>query len=463
MSATKRDQAEAHAYHRRRVAAAFVGGMPADARAAAGGAGPGEGGEPELGSPLRSLGVGALLAVLVVAGWWAWGLVSPRLEPGWEDAAFVVVRGTGARYVALEGVVHPVRNATSARLALPAGSFVVRDVAAGDLAGVRRGAPLGIEGAPDAPPPRDRLVAGPWETCALGADETATRIGLPTVSTTSPLAVVAVGDRVSLVADGVRHDVVGPSPAAVLRAVGLQAVRPSQVPQSWLAVFPRGTDLGPLGLPGAGRPLPAELGIRGARVGTVVRVPTGAGTAQFVVSPAGELAVLSEVAAAMYALGSGAAADVVDATPVALAGLATAEVAVAPADWPERVLPPATGAPCALLTTSDSGGEPGVRVGVVEPAELAGLPAGVEVVAGGGVLARAADHEVRAGGRAPGGLSLVDEAGSVFGLPGADDETLARLGYRPTDPVPVPAAWLGLLPPGPALTTAAARGGTDGG
>jgi len=76
----------------------------------------------------------------------------------------IVEKETGARFVYLDGVLHPVLNYTSARLIVGGGGTTV-SVSHADLAVTQRGTPLGIPGAPDSLPAAADLFAGGWSVC----------------------------------------------------------------------------------------------------------------------------------------------------------------------------------------------------------------------------------------------------------------------------------------------------------
>ena len=114
--------------------------------------------------PLRaqsiSLALGGLLAALVLAAGVVVGLVRGNGIP--DSAPIVMARGTGALYVRVGDVLHPVPNLASARLvARAAADPVAADQAS--IAGVKRGPLMGIPGAPAAigEPLRDPA----WTVC----------------------------------------------------------------------------------------------------------------------------------------------------------------------------------------------------------------------------------------------------------------------------------------------------------
>ncbi len=104
--ASKRDLVEAHAYNRRRLVSAFLSGAP---------------GGREVESVSRSRPVVASLALggLLVGGAAIAGLFATPLPNGWENGYVVLGKSSAARFVSIKGTLHPVLNATSARLILP--------------------------------------------------------------------------------------------------------------------------------------------------------------------------------------------------------------------------------------------------------------------------------------------------------------------------------------------------------
>ncbi|GIG20561.1 hypothetical protein Cch01nite_12850 [Cellulomonas chitinilytica] len=457
--ASKRDLVEAQTYSRRRLLTAFVSGAPG-------------GQELEPTTPLRGVVAGGLLTAVLVVGSLAWGQLKPTLPQGWDDGKLVVVKGVGTRYLSSKGVLYPVLNVTSARLAVPSSAFATVQVSEDDIAETPRGGTIGIAGAPDAPPAADRLVPTGWLSC-LVPDGARTLVGVdvpvdadadgkpdapgtavPDGSTSAVL--VHAADDLYLVQDGVRHRIAAQDVAAVQRALEVEGVVPQEAPAAWLNLFPEGTDLGPVTLEHAGEPVPSMSALPAdTLVGTVAEVSAaGVPTQRYVVDDHGELAPLSDFATPLYALGSGA---VVDRT----AQFTSADVAdvrasdpVAPSDWPSA-LPDVVGAdasPCARLTTGED-----AHVDLVTTPVDAEAHAGVLVAPGAGALVAA-----RTAPGATATVRLVDESGRAFAIPDVTDELLARLGYEPEHVASVPPAWAALLPSGPALTIAAASTPTGG-
>jgi type VII secretion protein EccB len=131
---------------------------------------------PQMRRSAGAIGAGVAIAALLLAIFAAIGLISPS-APDWRRSdAVIVEKETGARFVYLDGVLHPVLNYTSARLIVGGGATTV-SVSHADLAGATRGTPLGIPGAPDSLPGRTDLLAGGWSVCTDTRTPTATVIG----------------------------------------------------------------------------------------------------------------------------------------------------------------------------------------------------------------------------------------------------------------------------------------------
>ena len=163
----------------------------------------------------------------------------------------------------------------------------------------------------------------------------------------------------------------------------------------------------------------------------------------------GSLATLSPLAWQLYQLGSGRTMSTVrEVSASAVASLRTAKTPAGGADWPAEGFSSITAndRACALLSASGGG-----TVLATAPAS-AKATAGVTVQAGHGALVDAAGR----GAGSAGMLTLVDATGTAFALPGADDETVARLGYAPDDVGTIEQSWIALLKSGPELSASAA-------
>lgn len=152
---TRRDLLHAYRFQNRRALAALVTGEP-----------------NVLEPPMRRLTVvtisGIMIAILIACGFALLGIFKPTTGDKWKDAgAIIVERETGARYVYLQGVLHPVLNYSSAVLAVLGNQdpHVVL-VDRGDLSGAKRGATIGIDGIPDSLPSSSNLLRSPWTVCS---------------------------------------------------------------------------------------------------------------------------------------------------------------------------------------------------------------------------------------------------------------------------------------------------------
>ena len=154
--ASKRDLVEAHAYNRRRLVSAFLSGAPG-------------GREVESVSRSRPVVAGVTLGGLLVGGAAIAGLFAQPLPDGWDNGYVVIGKTSAARFVTIKGTLHPVLNATSARLILPSDKgFEVLVVDDNKIAATPHGSTLGILGAPDDLPPAGSLLQTGWVSASTG-------------------------------------------------------------------------------------------------------------------------------------------------------------------------------------------------------------------------------------------------------------------------------------------------------
>jgi hypothetical protein len=465
--ASARDLAEANAYARRRLVAAFLSGAPA-------------GREPESARTGCTVVGGLAVAALLLAGAAVAGRLAPRDADGWVRPGLVVSDQTGASYLILEPeghpTLHPVLDITSARLALEAGDLDPRIVAQAMIDDQVIGDAIGIRGAPAALPTPARLVQTGWTACSGSGHGLRIRVaGSPGVRRTP-------GNGLLVESEGVRYVVARGSSAGTAAPTAYAYRLPGRpagpegdeqdtmldelglpirdeaavVSAEWLALFPAGGDLDwtSFGLTGFGRRVrgAGSLGIpAGARVGDVLR--TGDGS--FLLTAAGP-AELSDFALAVYrhvptprgrlATGppreGGAPLELeVDAAP----SVGRVRMPYLAAHWPAARLGRVHGPPCAELTA---------RAGAAPTVQIATDPVGDAGVAPGrGAYVRAGGW----GGRGRGHDVVVDAAGVAYPLVGA--ETAERLGYGATAAPVVPRSWLALFDRGVPLSVDAARAG----
>ena len=432
--ATKSDLIEAQNFSRRRLLTAFVSGAPG-------------GKELEPASPLRAVIAAIALTLAVVLVGVFYGLIKPGLPGDWQNGKLIVVKDTGARFVSVDGTLHPVINTASARLLLPSSGFSIVATDQSSLAGIAIGSTLGILGAPDSLPAPNALLNTGWSACVAPDNGLDVRIGGDVPSASDNAIVVSVDGKLYVIAGGRSFAVDASASDAILRAAGIATLAPVTAPASWLTLFEPGTPLAPISVSNTGQSVAGTT----LRIGDVVHIGGDADDERYLVQSDGTLAELSPLAWQLYQLGSGRdLSGVTDVTSAQTSALPTATAPVGGPDWPGAGFTAATTGdrPCALVVEGATAPE---TVLATVPASTR-LATGVQVLADHGAL-------VRAGGRgdqSSGVLTLVDATGTAYPLPGATDETVARLGYGVDDVDEIGSGWIALLHTGPALTEKAA-------
>ncbi|MFB7054894.1 type VII secretion protein EccB [Streptomyces vinaceus] len=469
---SKRDQVQAHAFVMGRLTSGMLLADP-DAP------------ESPLGRTTRGVVVGLLVTVLISAGAFVFGLISPGGKDSWRTPGHLVVnRETGARYLYLDGRLRPVRNYASARL-IGGAKLAGDDVRTADLAGTPLGEPVGIPGAPDALPPAGKLDTGAWQVCA------ATAGGRPrtVLAAGSPAPGTGVGSGQGVVVsgpDGTRHLVWQGSrlrldqPTGAALSLGYGSVTARPVSAAFLDALIPGPPLTAPDVPGRGDPGPA-LGGRPSTVGQVFRVGVPGGTElPYYLLRAEGLVPLTDTAAALVlgdpATREKAYAGAAPSAPTLGADVLAQHLAPGaegrapatpglPTAPPTPLAVPATAAVCARITPGAAG--PEVATELVDTTDLAEAtrptadstaPAclsvdGVRVRPGRGLLARV----LGADGRPVGDTTyLVTDTGAKYRVP--DREALSALGYGEGSARALPSRLLAMLPSGPDLDVAAARG-----
>ncbi len=430
--ATKNDLIEAQTFSRRRLLTAFVSGAPG-------------GKELEPTAPLRAVIAAIALTVAVVLVGVFWGLIKPGLPNGWDNGKLILVSDTGARFVTVEGELHPVINTASARLLLPSADFAVISTDQSNLSGVALGSTLGIVGAPDELPAPDSLQNAGWSACVTDDAALDVRIGGTAADAVAAGAVVVESGGDRFVIAGERSYAVEGGSDAVLRAAGITALDPVDVPADWLNLFTPGTALAPIDVADAGQPIAGTA----LAAGDVVHVEGTATEERFLVQADGKLAALTPLAWQLYQLGGGTS-EPTEVSASDVADLGTTARPAGGADWPDDGFRSIDADQRACAVLQDEGG--GVRTVLAAQPSSDETAAGVHVAAGSGAL-------VRAGGRgeqSTGIVTLVDATGTAYALPGATEETVNRLGYQLSDIGLAGDVWIDLLGTGPALTEEAA-------
>ncbi|MCX4703071.1 type VII secretion protein EccB [Streptomyces sp. NBC_01373] len=479
---SKRDQVQAHLFVMGRLASAMLRAEPDDP-------------ESPLGRTNRGAAIGVIIAVLVCAGAFVFGLIKPGGNDSWRSGESLIVdKQTGARYLYLDGRLRPVRNYASAQL-IAGGGLGVTTVGTSSLAGTPHGAPIGIPDGPEALPGPGDLDTKPWLVCsglrprttgvvtatttlALGTDDPQDVPGGRELGQGEGLVVVGPDDRSYLLWQGSRLRLDERANAA--EALGYGSITPRFASAAFLDAFPLGPDLAPAEVPGRGANGPSLAG-RNTRIGQLFRVDVPGSAARYHLLTREGLVPLTATGAALL-LGDpetrakaygGAAATVAtlgaDALTEHLAPRSPAS-GVTPAKLPEKP-PKAVEVPAGSVACADvDSAQGGVRVGAsvlpesalpqaVQPPGPEVVPACLEVDAiavraGKGALVRA----LSASGSALGDtMFLVTDEGVKYRVLSQDG--LKALGYEGVEERTMPAPMLAMLPSGPDLTPEAASSG----
>lgn len=467
---SRRDQVQSYQFFVQRITSALVAREP----------------DPEDPAPFRRLGAAGfasiMVAVLCLAAVGVYGMLRPGGATKWQDQAAVILeKETGTRYIYRKGRLYPVVNYSSALLALGEAAPTV-SVSRNSLIGTSRGTPIGIRDAPDALPDPKRLLSGPWTLCTqLIRDPAGENVA------TTVLTVGAefddgqeMGDTALLVRDTttsqlylIWHDhryEIG-NENVVLEGLTMTTEPVIEVGGAWLNALPAGE---PIDIP--------EVADRGewsdvlqeARIGQALVVESQNGGRQYYLAERDQLRPLTQLQTEVLLADPDATQAYPDGAlpkPVSLSAgaAAAAPKASPPAGGPHRApgerpeIAQETGDQPAVCAAYQPGrNEPTLLLGtqvqpVQEPVRTAeqsgtGIPLADRVVIkpGHGVLVRAMPAP-----EAPtGALSLVTDLGYRYPL--ASKEVATMLGYRDARHVELPASLIDRLPAGPALDPAAA-------
>ncbi|MEV1066442.1 type VII secretion protein EccB [Streptomyces sp. NPDC050263] len=478
---SKRDQVQAHMFVMGRLNSGMLMAEP-DAP------------ESPLARTSRGLAIGVVIALLIGAGAFVFGLLSPGGNDSWRSGnALIVNKDTGARYLYLDGRLRPVRNFASARL-LGGKDLAAVAVGTKSLADTPIGAPVGIEGAPDSVPGADRLERGAWRVCSVTtagnsgaapdgrADQTVLTVGGDrsadhSLSTREAALLKGPDGTLHLMWRGSRLRLDKAGGAA--RSLGYGSATPRPVSAAFLDALPTGPDLAPPDVPGRGEPGPS-LGDSATTVGQLFQVQVPGGSTTWHVLGSKGLQPLTETAAALLlgdpktrALAYGEKPPQVrtlgsDVLGRHLApGGATAQAELP--DSPPRLAEVPDGMTlCAVVEPADSGGTK-VSSALVPTSALTPLTQrtgeraaaacnpvdGIVVPPRRGALVRV----LGAGGGPLGDTTyLVAENGIKYRVRG--EEALSALGYTAQDAVALPSPLPAMLPTGPELSPDAAAGAT---
>jgi type VII secretion protein EccB len=422
-------------------------------------------------SPLRRIGgalfAGVMVAVLALAAVGVYGALRPAHNESWRSANTVIIEEeTGARFVYRDGVLYPVLNYSSALLIIGSAEATRASVPHSAFAGVPRGAPLGIAGAPDLLPAADELITQPWTMCSRPAqDPSAGAESVLRIGSAAASGAGHPGARGILAADpagGLHllwHDrrFAITAPDLVLAAFAWSREAVTALAPALLNALPVGPDLGAVNVERSDKP----SAVAGLRVGEVFVVANQSGARQFGVARAAGVAEITPLQADLLIAGgaNGLGGRPRDlglaqyASAPRVASLVPTGQAAPPASPPEVIRP--DGAVCA--TFASGGGAPEVSLaaaGPPAPGELrASRAAGDEAPTVDWVAVapgRGAVVEALAGPTSPNGaLCVISDLGVRYPVPTRD--VLAVLGYSGVTPQRLPASLVALLPTGNAL------------
>ncbi|KAA0075672.1 type VII secretion protein EccB [Mycolicibacterium sp. P9-64] len=422
--------------------------------------------------PLRaqslSLVAGCVVAVIAVAACAILAFIRPQGSVG--SAPIVMVRESGALYVRLDDVLHPVPNLASARIiARSAANPVV--VAAAAIASSKRGPSMGIPGAPAAI--GTPLAAPSWMVC--DTDRTVVIVGGSVPDGLDDVRSVLVSPRgegpatTYLLYDGRRAEVDLRNPA-VVRALRLEGVAPMLVSRALLDSLPEVPAIAAPRIDGAGTAGPPSLD--GVPVGAVLRVVRADATDYYAVLRDG-VQRIGEVAADLIRFTYRGMDGMPTIAPSAIARTSAVD-GLAVEHIPQRAREPVgagSGAAVCVQWHADQAddrsrsavltGKPATAdAGTTPLAQADGDGPNVDAVAApaGRVVDARATAIVGDDGSA-GPRYLVSDMGVLYGI--HDDDVATHLGLS-GPPAPAPWPILAALPRGPELSAEAASVARDG-
>jgi type VII secretion protein EccB len=464
--ATKRDQLQSHQFLVQRVVSALVT-RETDPE------------QPPFQRPLGAAFGSIALAVLMLAGFAAYGLIVPGGKTAWRDGASVIVeKETGTRFVYVDGRLHPVTNYTSALLALS--KYVpLTNVSRNSLTGVPRGPLIGIPDAPDSLPSRDDLLTGSWSLCSqptkdvagATADESVLMVGQQPAGgqdlgdAALLVAVAETGDQY-LLQRGYRHRIRQGDTVAV--GLALRSEPMATVGSELVDALPSGESLQPIQVGGLGQLSRAVAAWKSLRIGQLLVVQTSGSGTQYYLAERDLLRPISELqydiqrayqpttkayggrqpVALSLGLAAAGQAKQAPATPTTAGQLPTERPHFLAAGSPESALcatfEPGTTVP---RLTVDAAMPPRDAMDATAARTTAGLPLADRILVPPG---RAALVEVMSAPEAPvGTIGLVTDLGVMYPLAGAG--VLPMLGYEGLQPVRMPAGLVARIPTGQGL------------
>lgn len=471
---TRRDRLQAYQYQVKRIMSALLGMEP-------------EAPDQPMRRVRAAMFSGIMVGALACGGVALYGWITHSQTRGWKNAeqALIQIKETGAQYILLANndvkgkrILYPVTNYTSAQLIL--GDGITKDrrtIPRINTDGVPRGQVVGINGIPPSLPDRSAMARGNWQIC----NHVETVNGKPTravdlFSGQSPVSqpflgqnTIAVRDtetnKLYVIYNGKRLPVAS---ADTLTILGLEDRPIVRVMPAWLNTFPEGAPLEPIAVPDAGTQTNIQIKGEPTAVGQVFQAKE-----DFYVMRADGLERISETQALLLT-GLGVARDpsgeqesVTSVEQASVRGNVANNEDQSPPDHPKaepKWQDLTSSDPMLCLTyNSESPEEP---IGVMVGGSM-GSTTRVKPV-GGVVSGPPADTVSLPGGKFSLIRSVVgtdNKRGSIFILtddglkyPLRSQDVLNLLGYGGLEPWPVPRGIADLIPTGPALDPAKAKG-----
>jgi type VII secretion protein EccB len=425
--------------------------------------------QPPFRRPVLAAIGGIVIAALVMVGFWVFGLIVPGGERFSATDVIAVEEETGARYVLLNGKLHPVLNYSSALLALDKHA-AVEMVPRESLAGIPVGPPIGIPDAPDSLPGTGQLLTGGWSMCDESTvDEQGRRRDSPVLLVGQPpdragtprehALLVHSDNRIYVIHEGYRHEIAD----GVQVALDLNKETAATVSGSWLDTIPVGKPIGPLPLADAGRP--TTLAVPGVTLlsGQLLEVGGAADsgvTPTYYLVTGDQLQSISPLQAVVQGVLGPHANPPVKVDNRAMLNAVRAEPRPPTEDDPPTDRPTfltVNSSEVTVCATFEPGATvPSLVVNAALPASIPDAPAGeIRVAVPPG---QAAVIEVMASPSEPPGqgtLALVTDQGRLYPL--AEPNVLAVLGLDGATPVRITAVLADRVPKGQSLSPEAAR------
>lgn len=449
--ASKKDLSEAQSYSRRRLVTAFTSGIPSGRELT-----------PKKNQTPVIVGIGLTVIALIIGAFY--GYMKPSLPSNWENNKLIVAKNSAARYVSAKGKLHPIINATSARLMIPSSDFEVITVDDDQLDGIPIDSTLGILGAPDALPSPNDLVAGAMTSCTRnnGVNNILASENPPMADPNAAI-VAHVDDADYLITGSLRHRLPADEELrdGFLRAFGIPQTAHISAPIQWLNLFEEATPIEPIIM--SYDRLPSNLP-EGVTPGTIVTQKTDTTQTKYIVTPEGTISQFNDFTFNLYSVGKNDLQTVPTVLGTAeFQKLKNADVSPLPADWPTHKLNAVTENQqmCATFPLSAADEQRHAHFVSLAPDASSNAPTDTQSTSafsaqtrfhgGSGALVR-----VSIGDSDYGTVFAIDSTGTAYPIPEANEELLKRLGYSISDIRNIPRAWIDIFPTGVELTAQAA-------